>query len=60
MATEEAESGIEPVTFQSCEGGHETSYIFVRMLGAGAFAEANLYRKIEVYATLNIVHHFFN
>lgn len=30
------------------EGGQETSYIFVRGLGAGAFAEANLYRKIEV------------
>ena len=31
------------------EGGQETSYIFVRGLGSGAFAEANLYRKTEVF-----------
>ena len=31
------------------EGGQETSYIFVRGLGSGAFAEANLYRKTEVH-----------
>jgi len=30
------------------EGGQETSYIYVRTLGTGAFAEANLYRKTEV------------
>ncbi|KAL4238486.1 Serine/threonine-protein kinase Nek9 [Mactra antiquata] len=47
MATagvEMANLDLSPPVF---EGGQETSYIFVRSLGAGAFAEANLYRKIE-------------
>ncbi|XP_045186998.2 serine/threonine-protein kinase Nek9-like isoform X2 [Mercenaria mercenaria] len=47
MATKEEDLALSDFTPLDFEGGHETSYIFVRSLGSGAFAEANLYRKIE-------------
>ncbi|XP_052273748.1 serine/threonine-protein kinase Nek9-like isoform X2 [Dreissena polymorpha] len=46
MATEvNFDDGDSPSFNVEC--GQETSYIYVRNLGSGAFAEANLYRKIE-------------
>lgn len=48
MAAEDPDSPSDLENPPSFEGGQETSYIFVRSLGTGAFAEANLYRKIDV------------
>lgn len=48
MAAEDLEICDELLTLPVSEGSQETSYIFVRSLGSGAFAEANLYRKIDV------------
>ena len=48
MATSMENFDNRAVSPSIIEGGQETSYIFVRGLGTGAFAEANLYRKTEV------------
>ncbi|WAR20027.1 NEK9-like protein [Mya arenaria] len=47
MATDVNFGNEDNIPLPPPEGGLETSYIFVRTLGAGAFAEANLYKKTE-------------
>jgi hypothetical protein len=46
MATEIQESGESDIRKE--DGAVEASYIYVKVLGRGAFGEANLYRKTEV------------
>ena len=46
MATEIQESVESDIRKE--DGAVEASYIYVKVLGRGAFGEANLYRKTEV------------
>lgn len=46
MATDGQEVDSE---IRNQDGALEASYIYVKVLGRGAFGEANLYRKTEVY-----------
>ena len=48
MATEEGVVEDIANVFSSTEPVHEASYLFVKVLGKGAFGEAVLYRKTEV------------
>lgn len=48
MATEEGVGNDIVHVHGTTEPVHEASYLFVKVLGKGAFGEAVLYRKTEV------------
>lgn len=48
MATEVDTAEAPPVPSGVSDALQETSYLFVKVLGRGAFGEAVLYRKTEV------------
>ena len=48
MAVVGQEFAVDPLSSLVPDGSQETSYVFIKSLGFGAFAEANLYRKVEV------------
>ena len=48
MAADDKELISSATLSPICEGCQETSYLYVRVLGRGAFGQAVLYRKTEV------------
>ncbi|KAK3605526.1 hypothetical protein CHS0354_004083 [Potamilus streckersoni] len=48
MAASDSDTSDKAQESLSSLAEQETSYLYVRSLGAGAFGEANLYRKTEV------------